>query len=241
VDAIAYRLGVRPEGAFAVLAFEPQVADEVEGALERERALDLVALYGEAFRNRSAAVQIGRTIYVLLPGADPERPGRLGDVARDIVGRAQSSLGAKLRGGIGSVVQHLSEVPRSRREADQVLRALAADADAPDVADFDAARVRVALVELRDLLSERPHLRSGRVGVLAHHDAKHQTTYVETLRAYIETFGDIPRAAALANVHPNTFRYRLRRLVEVSGVSLDDPDERLLVSLELRLLRDAEL
>jgi len=46
--------------------------------------------------------------------------------------------------------------------------------------------------------------------------------------------GDIPRAAAAENVHANTLRYRLRRLVEVSGINLGDPDERLLLSLDLR-------
>jgi DNA-binding PucR family transcriptional regulator len=37
-------------------------------------------------------------------------------------------------------------------------------------------------------------------------------------------------------VHPNTFRYRLRRLVEVSGIDLDDPVERLVAHLQLTLL-----
>jgi sugar diacid utilization regulator len=126
-------------------------------------------------------------------------------------------------------------VPRSREEADEVLRALATDPTAPDVADFDGARVRIALLALNDFAAERPQLRSVRLGALARHDAASGTEYVETLCTYLDAFGDIPRAARAANVHPNTFRYRLRRLVELSGLDLDDPDERLLVHLELRL------
>jgi hypothetical protein len=235
-DAIAYRLDVDPDGAFAVLAFEPQSADEVSDALARERVGDLVTLYGEAFRNRSAVARIGRTVYMLLPGPDEGRPARLVELARDIVARAHASLDTDLRAGIGTIVHGLRAVPRSRAEADQVLRALASDATAPEIADFESARMLVTMMELRDFASDRPHLRSRRVVALADHDAEHGTRYVETLRAYLDAFGDIPQAAHRANIHPNTFRYRLRRLVELSGINLDDPAERLLAELDFRLV-----
>jgi DNA-binding PucR family transcriptional regulator len=239
VDAIAYRLGVSADGTFAVLAFEPDSRDEVPDAntaLERERVVDLVSLYGEAFRQRSAAVTIGRTVYVLLPGPEPARPQRLVEVASDVVERARESIGIGLRAGIGSIVAHLREVPRSRQEADQVLRALSEATDTrTNVADFEAARTRVALIDLRDLLSERPQLRSSKLRRLREHDRVHSTCYVETLGTYLDAFGDIPRAAASAGVHANTLRYRLRRLVEVAGINLGDPDERLLLELDLRL------
>lgn len=234
VDAVAYRLGVAPDSTFAVLAFEPRSTDEAESAIQRGRVADLVSLYGEAFRQRSASVAIGRTVYVLLPGPDPARPQRLVDVAADIVRRAEESLGIGLRAGIGSIVPHLRDAPRSRREADQVLRALA-DTGAGTVADFEAARTRVALVDLRDFVAERPHLRSAKLRRLAEHDAAHSTAYVQTLRCYLEALGDVPRAARAANVHVNTLRYRLRRLVEIAHIALDDPDERLLLELDLRL------
>jgi DNA-binding PucR family transcriptional regulator len=235
VEATAYRLGVTANGTFAVLAFEPHADDEVQDALARERVLDLVTLYGEAFRNRSAAVQLGRTIYVLLPGPDPDRPERLVSLAADVIGRARDSLGVSLRGGVGSIVSHLRDVPRSRREADQVVRAICADPVGPVAADFVGAQNRVTLVELRDFAADRPYLRSRRIEMLSDHDSRHGTQYVETLSCYLDAFGDIPRAAKQANVHPNTFRYRLRRLIEVSGLNLDDPEERLLAALELRL------
>jgi DNA-binding PucR family transcriptional regulator len=132
-------------------------------------------------------------------------------------------------------VGHLRDVPRSRREADQVLRALGADPTGPVAADFAGAHGRVTLMELRDFAADRPHLRSRRIELLSSHDSRHGTCYVETLRCYLDAFGDIPRAAKVASVHPNTFRYRLRRLVDVSGMDLEDPEERLLASLELRL------
>jgi sugar diacid utilization regulator len=234
-DAIAYRLGVDPDGTFGVLAFEPQSADEIADALARERILDLVTLYGEAFRTRSAVVRLERTIYALLPGPDPARPGRLVELANDIVARAHASLGSRLRAGVGSIVAGLREATRSRAEADQVLRALSSEESAPDVADFESARMLVTMVELRDFAGDHPHVRSRHVAALVGHDADHGTSYAGTLRAYLDAFGDIPRAAKRANIHPNTFRYRLRRLVELSGIDLDDPRDRLLAELDFGL------
>jgi DNA-binding PucR family transcriptional regulator len=37
-------------------------------------------------------------------------------------------------------------------------------------------------------------------------------------------------------VHVNTFRYRLRRLAEVSGIDLTDPEQRFAAMLQLRVL-----
>jgi DNA-binding PucR family transcriptional regulator len=43
-------------------------------------------------------------------------------------------------------------------------------------------------------------------------------------------------AARLLAVHPNTCRYRLRQLQQHVGVDLDDPGERLVLWLQLRVL-----
>jgi DNA-binding PucR family transcriptional regulator len=37
-------------------------------------------------------------------------------------------------------------------------------------------------------------------------------------------------------VHPNTFRYRLRRITQVSGLDLSDPEARFAAMLQVRLL-----
>ncbi|WP_345409752.1 helix-turn-helix domain-containing protein [Nonomuraea salmonea] len=36
-------------------------------------------------------------------------------------------------------------------------------------------------------------------------------------------------------MHPNTFRYRLKRLTEIGGLDLSDPDARLTVQLQMRI------
>jgi DNA-binding PucR family transcriptional regulator len=86
------------------------------------------------------------------------------------------------------------------------------------------------------MMAARGDTLSGPVSRLAEYDAKHRTFLVETLRAWLDAFGNVIEAAQAMWVHPNTFRYRLRRLVEIGGIDLDDADTRLSVMLQLRLL-----
>jgi DNA-binding PucR family transcriptional regulator len=64
-------------------------------------------------------------------------------------------------------------------------------------------------------------------------DAGAGTDYVATLRAWLEQAGDVGRAAAQLHVHPNTLRYRLRRMAAVAPLELDSPSARLALQLQL--------
>ena len=91
------------------------------------------------------------------------------------------------------------------------------------------------MMRLRELAATEPDLLKGRIEVLREHDRSGRGDYVETLRAYLDAFGDVATAAARLDVHPNTFRYRMRRLTEVSGLDLDDAVERLVAHLQLHI------
>ncbi len=97
--------------------------------------------------------------------------------------------------------------------------------------------VESLLLRLADLNAAAGHEPSGPVARLLHYDGAHRTQLVETLRAWLDAFGDVNAASAAVHVHPNTFRYRLRRIAEVGGLDLDDADTRFAAMLQLRLLR----
>jgi sugar diacid utilization regulator len=78
-----------------------------------------------------------------------------------------------------------------------------------------------------------PHLRMRQLDTLRDHDAAHGSGYVPTLKAWLDTLGNVAASAERLGIHVNTFRYRLRRITTVSALDLDDPDERLTCSLEL--------
>ncbi|MDQ2737544.1 MAG: helix-turn-helix domain-containing protein, partial [Actinomycetota bacterium] len=138
--------------------------------------------------------------------------------------------------GIGGTVD-LPEVPRSRREADQAIRVLRTWRLDQSIARFDEVRMDVLLLHMSDLAGEDRSLMAGPLPVLAEHDRRNGTRYLDTLRAYFDAFGDVRQAARHLRVHVNTVRYRLQKLQDLTGLRLDDADQRLLMMLQLRLLQ----
>ncbi|GAA0805535.1 helix-turn-helix domain-containing protein [Spirilliplanes yamanashiensis] len=59
-------------------------------------------------------------------------------------------------------------------------------------------------------------------------------TLEQTLLAWLRADGQVVPAAEALGAHPQTVRYRLRRLRELFGAALDDPDARLALHLALR-------
>lgn len=60
---------------------------------------------------------------------------------------------------------------------------------------------------------------------------------IETLAAYLESGGSVEAAARMLFVHPNTVRYRLRRVTDVAGLTPTDPRDSFTLRLALTLGR----
>jgi DNA-binding PucR family transcriptional regulator len=53
------------------------------------------------------------------------------------------------------------------------------------------------------------------------------------LRAWLEAQGDLVDAGLRVAVHPNTIRYRLRKITELTRLDLTDPRQRLAMLIDL--------
>jgi DNA-binding PucR family transcriptional regulator len=99
------------------------------------------------------------------------------------------------------------------------------------VTSLAEARTTVLLDEIVTLVGTDARLVDPRIHELRAQDA----ALAETLRVYLDSFGDIGAAAHSLQVHPNTVRYRVRRIEKLLSTSLADPEVRLLLSLGLRV------
>ncbi|MSY27857.1 MAG: hypothetical protein F2671_07305, partial [Actinobacteria bacterium] len=52
-------------------------------------------------------------------------------------------------------------------------------------------------------------------------------------KAHYDSFGNSSEAARVLGIHPNTFRYRLKRTIDLLGLNLSDPESRLMLELQL--------
>jgi GAF domain-containing protein len=238
---VAPQLGLDPEAAVAMAAFIVR-ADDPDGVVAARSVLrltDLVSLHCEAYSGRHGCTLIDRTVYALLPADGPGSTHR--ELVADIARRAQRALRVPVRAGLGSVTAALHGAAESRREADLVLRALDAIPDeggSPMVASIAELRAGVVLVELAEWAAAPYRLADGVGPAMIAYDAAHGTAYASTLLAYFESDSQVAVAAQRLNVHPNTCRYRLGRAEQLFGFRLADPDERLVLWLQLRLARN---
>ena len=224
------RLGLESAREVTVLAFAlPQTtaADE----LDADAVADLIQLQCAAVSARSSVLLEVSTVYALLPSSGLTR-ARLVQLAEAVVERSAAALRVDLRAALGSTSPALHEVSRSRADADAVLRLVGAG----QVATVEDVLPQVALLDLQGHLGAAPHLRLPAVDRMLRHDAEHSTPYVESVLAYLNANADMPAAAEAVQVHPNTFRYRMRRVRELFDLNLEDPDVRLMVWLQLRTL-----
>ncbi len=138
--------------------------------------------------------------------------------------------------GIGPVAQDLAGLALSRACTDRTLRVLRGGRGGRRVARLADIQVEALMLELRDMVAARGDRPTGSLARLMEYDRQHNSYLVQTLQAWLDAFGDVIAAAEALYVHPNTFRYRLRRVAEVGEIDLTDPEARFVAMLQLRVL-----
>jgi DNA-binding PucR family transcriptional regulator len=170
---------------------------------------------------------------VLLPKVGA--PSSVTSWVRGVVAALRRELGLTLRAVIAAPLAGVAGAAAARAEADRVFDSAERHPSAiAQVTSLDDARTTVMLDEIVAQMARQQRLVDPRVHALRDYDGTHDGGLVETLGAYLDCFGDIAAAAADLHVHPNTVRYRVRRIEKVLDISLGDPDVRLLLSLSLR-------
>lgn len=233
-DAVG-RLGLTGQRvcvAAATLAPSAHDRTEHDSLADRERLTDALALHLSAVQHGAAVALVGDTVYGILPVVDEAAEDRAVRLAEDFLQRVGDRIPALI--GIGRPADTLPEIARSRTEARRALRVLVEGADTRRVARIADVDTASLLLDLRDLRTARGEGPAGPLARLVAYDDRHDAHLVDTLTAWLDCFGDIRDAAAACFVHPNTFRYRLRRVAEVGGIDLDDPEARFSAMLQLR-------
>lgn len=126
--------------------------------------------------------------------------------------------GVRTRAGVSPVYRSLGDTPRALHYARLVQRSLPRGSRA--VAQFEETPLRVLAAAAPDAAGE---LARAVLGPVLDLPAQDRSTLLETLRSWFEAGGSAVETGKRIFCHPNTVRYRLRRLQEHTGRSLDDP------------------
>lgn len=211
----------RPEHLHAPLE---QLADLVETAAARSGEAVLVVPDG------------GRLVILAADGG--AAAGACAEYAAACAKRAEAA-GSQQPGGaaaddslvIGvSAPAGLAAAAVAFKQADQAL-SVARRRGAPLVEHEDVAAGSVLPLLADDAVRA---FADGLLRSLRDHDANGRGDLVASLRAWLSRHGQWDAAAADLGVHRHTLRYRMRRVEEILGRSLDDPDVRMELWLALK-------
>lgn len=227
LGALARELGIVDDGRAALIGFDTAVA--------APRLADVLALSASAFRADAQVAAHGTRVYVLFPSTT--RIASVTSWIRGTITALHNELGLQLWSVIAAPVTGLAAVAPARVEVDRVLdSAKRHPGMLGAVTSLAEARTTVLLDEMVTFLTGNDHLIDPRVQLLQDSDP----ALAETLGVYLDSFGDVAAAARSLHVHPNTVRYRVRRIEDILTTSLADPDVRLVLSLSLRALSSTQ-
>ena len=227
---VAFRLSL-PGGADLTLVGFAAMPDADGSAPLITHVSGALARYVAAYRPEAAVATTARAVYILLPGSGDASATRF---ATGALAATQTGFGQLVRAAISYSSSDPAALPLMRRDVDDVLRVTVAAPALPAVARLADVHARVLLAHLNDELTREPRLRHPGVVAMLAYDCEHATEYASSATAWLDAVGDVATAASAVGVHPNTLRYRLRRIDELFDITFAHPDDRLSVWLQLR-------
>ncbi|MFD4711809.1 helix-turn-helix domain-containing protein [Streptomyces sp. NPDC058430] len=237
VEASRLQLG---SGPVCVLAAAPRLAgstgsDALDAAALR-RFADTLEYFLAAVHPRSALVAGTGAVYVLAAWP-PEHATALESavvLARDFL--ARTPLAGDYVVAVGGPAESMGRIADVRAQADAALRALRHPAvRGPAVRTVEDMALAVLLLHLADATEALGLPDAGGALHRLRQEEGQDGPLAATLAAYLAAAGATDTAAEALHIHPNTMRYRLRRIREVCGLDFADADAMLLAHLQLRV------
>ncbi len=122
--------------------------------------------------------------------------------------------------GIGSVVNNLVDLHKSYKQA--IFSYKIALANKTDVQSFSELGLFRIFYETEDI-SILENIAKNTLSSIIAYDNMHNSEYFETLKTYLNHSSSILETAVIMNTHRNTINYRMRKIREILGKDLDDP------------------
>jgi sugar diacid utilization regulator len=214
----------------------PRAAQDAEAL--RQRVQDVIEHF---FATRAPDVIISAReseVVLVTATADEQHAGgtdprRLGTTC--ITRLAELFPDTKAVIGIGGTCRNPREIARSYEEAHRTLETLRRLGRTSAVTAFEDLGIHRLLLQVPDL-SELRSFADDVLGKLARTERDRRSEYLTTLACYLRENSSPQRAARFLHVHPNTVAYRVKRIEEITGLSLDNYRDRLTTQVALEIL-----
>ena len=147
--------------------------------------------------------------------------------------------------GIGNIASGFEEIPRSYDEAANALKFSAFAGKSAErqlhqmvlYSELGVLRMLLKLKETENLVQFIPQS----LVMLCDHKKHQHYDLIETLQAFLDNKQNISKTARALFVHYKTVRYRIERIIEITGIDFDNANDVLSAQIGLMIARITEL
>lgn len=238
-------LGFDPTKQYAVVLFDLDASSaylEWLSSHNEQYAVQLRQVFSRGLTEETARVNPGVLLRINAESAAalyPVDPRGGMPAVREQVERIRRAVAERLEGmtvsaALGRLYPRVLDAPRAYREAEQAM-IIALRLFGPNrTTAFDDLGIYRLLFHLHGT-PELASFYEETLQKVVEHDEKHGSELVPTLKAFFATHGNLSKTAELLYLHRNTVSYRLQRIEEITGLQLDDEDDRFQLQLALKL------
>ncbi|RHW34172.1 PucR family transcriptional regulator [Neobacillus notoginsengisoli] len=165
----------------------------------------------------------------------------------DIAGRFYGSFAGKLASHIDervSICPAFSSPYDDYRNTEKAYKEALAVLSIKEKFPFETGKIhsyqKLGIYQLMDIIMEsRKHTgyENPSITKLEKYDKKNNTNLVETLEEFLTKDANVNDAARALNIHANTLNYRLKRISEIAQINFKDPNQKMLLYLDLKLAK----
>jgi purine catabolism regulator len=205
----------------------------------------LIPLLRDDMARRQINGAVGQYVDVIVALYPVENPSQTARVSRivDIIEETRTQLASRTPSGLvasgisrpATGLTALREAYREAKDAVSISNELGEQGQTTFYGDLKLYQFLLALKDRNLEYMRRFYYET--VGNLVEHDERKQGDLVRTLEGFFSANGNLAKAAADLDVHRNTLVYRLERISELTGLDLEDPDNRLILHLALKVQR----
>jgi len=202
----------------------------------------LIPLVRDDMARRQVNGAVGQYVDVIVALYPLENPTQTSRVSR-MVEETRAQLAARtpsgrVAAGISRPAAGLTALREAYREAKDAVSIANELGDQGQTTFYGDLKLYQLLLALKERNLE--HLRrffGETIAPLVEHDERKQGDLIRTLEGFFAANGNLAKAASDLDVHRNTLVYRLERISELTGLDLEDPDNRLILHLALKVQR----
>ncbi|MEQ8677572.1 MAG: helix-turn-helix domain-containing protein [Aggregatilineales bacterium] len=201
----------------------------------------LISLVRDDMTRRQVNGAVGQYVDVIvaLYPMDNQTTGRVRALVDEV--RAQLAMrtpSGLVAAGISRPARGLSALRESYREAKDALSISNELGDREQTTFYGDLKLYQLLLALKERnLDHMRRFYHESLRPLVDHDDRKQGDLVRTLNGFFDANGNLAKAAVDLDVHRNTLVYRLERISELTGLDLNDADNRLILHLSLKIQR----